>query len=177
MTRSKSNFQTFLIAYLVDLNANEILSIKNWFSYRIHAILWLYYFKTNSKAIVAIGDRPRMQIRDHPFFRSWAPIKSIFLIAIKATVNRRHRGRNCPYAGLKFKSLFYKREKFFFSFKARGRTKGKGRHSKEHFQKKVLTSRYNTREGESRQYRFSLPAEILDFMMILLKETYSNFDL
>lgn len=102
---------------------------------------WLYYFKMNSKAIVAIGDRPRMQIRDHPFSRSCVPIKSIFLIATKAMANRSHRGRNCPYAGLKFKSLFYKGKKFSFSFKPRGtsrRTKGKRKHSKKRFQKKVL---------------------------------------
>lgn len=66
----------------------------------------------NSKATRVIGDWSRMQIRDHPFF-CWAelPMKSIFLIAIKVTTNW-HRRKNCSHAGLKFKSLFYKREKF-----------------------------------------------------------------
>lgn len=44
MTRSKSNFQTFPIVHLVDSNANETLSIKNWFSYRIHALFLALLF-------------------------------------------------------------------------------------------------------------------------------------
>lgn len=142
----------------MDLNANETLSVKNWFSYHIHTFFWLYNFFNEFKATVAIGGRPRMQIKDHPFRWRWA-IKSIFLIAIKVTANQSRRRRNCPCVALKFKSLFYKERSFSPVWARRQgisrRTKGKGRQSKEHFQKKVLASGYNARKGESRECRSS----------------------
>lgn len=85
------------------------------------------------------------------------PMKSIFfLIAAKATVNWKHMVKNCPRIRSKFKSLFYKGEKIFLQLEARRRevsrrTKGKRKHSKEYFQKKILTSRRN--ESLKREYR------------------------
>jgi len=115
----------------------------------------------NSKATIARdGDRPRMQIRNYPFARrEMSPDESIFLIAIKAMANQRHRGRNCPCAELKFKSLFYKGKSFSPGLKcgveSREEQREKGKHSKEHFQKKVLASRCYARERESRKCRAS----------------------
>lgn len=99
-----------------------------------------------------------------------------FLIAVKATVNWKHMVKNCPRIRSKFKSLFYKGEKVFLQLEARRRevsrrTKGKRKHSKEYFQKKILTSR--RKESFKREYRspYNFSEEISNSLIILVNKT------
>lgn len=138
------------------------------------ALRFLNGFKSNCRDWRSLG----MQIRDHPFSRGWVSIKSIFLIVIKA--NRKHRGRNCPRAGL---NHYFIKGKVFLWLKAwrRGasrRNKGKGKILHGTFSKEssCVKIQCEGRRISIMLFSYSLPSRnsTLDSLIILLKETYSS---